>query len=155
MDLQTFLDQKKISKYHLSKISGIPKTTIMDICAGRSNIERCSAKTVKQLAKALDCSMEEIMALSSPYDEKGLPKDRSYLECGLPEFLQDSIRAMVDAWDKLDSGQEYFRWDCDYCNLQTDINNAEVNLLISTEQAWFLREKYLRIRRGGWEDDDN
>ena len=68
MDLQTLLDQRQITKYHLSKVSGVPKTTIMDICAGRSEIERCSAKTVQQLAKALDCTMEDIMELSSPYD---------------------------------------------------------------------------------------
>lgn len=145
MDLQMLLNQRNISKYQLSKISGVPKTTIMDICAGKSDIEKCSAKTIWQLAKALDCTMEDIMALASPYDESGLPKDRSYLECDLPEFLQDSIRAMVKAWDKLDSGVEYLRWDCDYCNLQSDINSAEINQLISSEQAWFLREKYLRI----------
>ena len=34
MDLQTLLEQRNISKYQLSKISGVPKTTIMDICAG-------------------------------------------------------------------------------------------------------------------------
>lgn len=90
MDLQMLLNQRNISKYQLSKISGVPKTTIMDICAGKSDIEKCSAKTIWQLAKALDCTMEDIMALASPYDERGLPKDRSYLECGLPEFLQDS-----------------------------------------------------------------
>lgn len=83
----------------------------------------------------------------SAYDEAGLPRDKSYLECGLPEFLEMSIRAMKEAWEKLDNGIEYMRWDCDYCNLQTDINNAEVNQIISTEQAWFLREKYLRIER--------
>lgn len=147
MDLQMVLDQRNISKYHLSKISGVPKTTIMDICAGRSDIERCSAKTVQQLAKALGCTMEDIMALSAPYDDSGLPKDRSYLECGLPQFLQDSIQAMMEAWHKLDSGEEYMRWDCDYCNLQSDINSAEINQLISPEQAWFLREKYLRMER--------
>ncbi|MCI9440393.1 MAG: helix-turn-helix transcriptional regulator [Ruminococcus sp.] len=147
MNLQTLLDQKDMTKYHLSKISGVPKTTIMDICAGRSSIERCSAKTVYQIAKALDCSMEDIMALASPYDETGRPKDNSYLECGLPDFLQSSIRAMEDAWRKLDSGIEYLRWDCDYCSLQSDINSAEVNQLISSEQAWFLREKYLRMER--------
>lgn len=147
MDLQMVLNQRNISKYHLSKISGVPKTTIMDICAGRSDIERCSAKTVQQLAKALDCTMEDIMALSAPYDDSGLPKDCSYLECGLPQFLQDSIQAMTDAWNKLDSGEEYLRWDCDYCNLQSDINSAEVNQIISSEQAWFLREKYLRMER--------
>ena len=83
MGLQAFLDKKHISKYHLSKVSGVPKTTIMDICAGRSEIERCSAKTVQLLAKALDCSMEDLMELSDPYDSQtGLPKDKSYLECG-------------------------------------------------------------------------
>ena len=80
-------------------------------------------------------------------NENGLPKDRNYLECGLPDFLQDSIRAMKDAWGRLDRGIEYLRWDCDYCNLQSDINSAEVNQLISEEQAWFLREKYLRQER--------
>lgn len=147
MDFQTFLIQRNITKYQLSKISGVPKTTIMDICAGRSNIERCSAKTIWQLAKALECSMEDIMMLSDICDISGLPVNKGYLECGLPEFLQDSIRSMIEAWNKLDNGIEYLRWDCDYCNLQTDINIAEVNLLISSEQAWYLREKYLRMER--------
>lgn len=148
MDLQTLLEQRNISKYQLSKISGVPKTTIMDICAGRSNIERCSAKTVRQIATALNCTMEELMELSAPsYDEAGHPTDRSYLECGLPEFLQESIQAMVSAWEKLDRGEEYTLWDCDYCNLQSDINSAEVNQIISPEQAWYLREKYLRMER--------
>ena len=150
MDLQELLDQRQISKYQLSKLSGVPKTTIMDICAGRSDIARCSAKTVHRLAKALNCSMEEIMELSCLYDSKtGLSKDRSYLEQGLPPFLTESIAAMESAWEKLDRGEEYLRWDCDYCNLQADINNAEVNLVITSEQAWYLREKYLRIERPG------
>ncbi len=81
-------------------------------------------------------------------DEKGLPLDKTYLECGLPAFLNESIAAMQAAWDKLDRGETYYLWDCDFCNLQADINNAEVNLIISPEQAWYLREKYLRIVRG-------
>ena len=47
--------------------------------------------------------------------------------------------------DQLDRGEKDLRWDCDYCNLQTDINNAEVNQVISSEQAWYLRERYLRM----------
>ncbi len=147
MTFQTFLDQQNITKYHLSKISGVPKTTISDIYSGKSDISRCSAKTVQQLAKAFNCSMEDIMKLSSSYNTIGLPTNNDYLECGLPEFLQISIRTMTEAWSKLDNGIEYLRWDCDYCNLQSDINSAEVNQLISPEQAWFLREKYLRMER--------
>ncbi|MCM1121548.1 MAG: hypothetical protein NC416_03085 [Eubacterium sp.] len=82
------------------------------------------------------------------YSEKtGLPTDASYLECSLPEFLQESIEQMKRAWNMLDRGEKYLHWDCDYCNLQADINNAEVNLIISEEQAWYLREKYLRLER--------
>ena len=44
MTLQTYLDRRGITKYHLSKISGVPKTTILDICAGRSSIGRLQCK---------------------------------------------------------------------------------------------------------------
>ena len=70
MTLQAYLDRRNISRYQLSKISGVPNTTILDICAGRSSLERCSAKTIQQLAKALNCSMEDIMALSEERTEK-------------------------------------------------------------------------------------
>lgn len=147
MGLKTLLEQRNITMYHLSKISGIPKTTINDICTGKSKIENCSAKTIQHLAKALNYTMEEILELLSPYEETGLPKNKNYLECGLPEFLQESIQAMIEAWNKIDAKEEYLHWDCDYCNLQTDINNAEVNQIISSEQAWYLREKYLRLKK--------
>ncbi len=147
MDLQTYLDRRHISKYHLSQISGVPKTTIMDICAGRSELSRCSAKTVQQLAMALNCTMEDMMALSPARSSDALPSDRAYLECDLPDILRQSIEKMQQAWAKLDRGEVYLHWDCDYCDLQTDINNAEVNGMISPEQAWYLREKYLRMER--------
>lgn len=74
------------------------------------------------------------------YDEKtGLPKDKSYLEYDLPPFLQESIQAMV-------AGDPDF-WDCLYCELQSDINVAEVEQIITSEQAWYLREKYLGIKK--------
>lgn len=88
----------------------------------------------------------------SEYDEEtGLPKDKSYLECGLPQWLEESIEQMKSAWQKRDNGEEYLRWDCDWCNLQSDINVAEVEQIISSEQAWYLREKYLRLKR--YDDD--
>lgn len=88
--------------------------------------------------------------LIDEYDEKsGLPLDKAYLECGLPEFLQESLEQMKAAWKKLDAGEDYLRWDCDFCNLQSDINSAEVNGIITSEQAWYLREEYLRIERPG------
>ena len=72
---------------------------------------------------------------------------KTHYEHYLPAFLQESIEAMKKTWERLDTGEKYLRWDCDYCNLQSDINIAEVESLISSEQAWYLREKYLRIQR--------
>ena len=74
------------------------------------------------------------------YDEvTGLPKDKSYLEVNIPPFLKESIENYQNAPKDI--------WDCLYCELQTDINVAEVDQIITPEQAWYLREKYLGIRR--------
>ena len=150
MTLQLLLDQKNITKYHLSKISGVPKTTIIDICSGQSSIDRCSAKTVLQIAKALGCSMEDIMMLEEPkkYNaETGLPEDKSYLECGLPEYLKVSLDNMKKSWAIEDSGERDYHWDLYWGELNADINSAEIDKSISSEQAWYLREKYLRMER--------
>lgn len=150
MDLQSLIDSKNISKYYLSKISGIPKTTVIDICSGKSSIENCNAKTVLKIARALDCTMEEIMMLDTPdaYDAKtGLPNDKKYLECGLPKYLQLSLDNMKESWKIVDSGKSDLHWDLYWCELNADINSAEIDKAISSEQAWYLREKYLRMER--------
>lgn len=134
MTLNDYLKQKNMTKYKLSKITGIPKTTIIDICAGRSEISKCSARTVQLLARGLGCTMEDIMNLTE-----------EHMELGLPVILQESIKRMKDAWYKIDHNIPYLHWDIDYCELQSDINNAEVNNIISSEQAWYLRRKYLRM----------
>ena len=86
----------------------------------------------------------------SLYDaQTGQPVDKSYLESDLPPFLANSIEQMKEAWEKYDAGERNLNWDCDYCNLQSDINIAETGNAITTEQAWYLRTKYLRIERDG------
>lgn len=151
MNLQNFIDSKNISKYHLSQISGIPKTTIMDICSGKSSLQKCSAHTVQKLAKALGCTMEYIMSLdtiNSNYDtETGLPKSKKYLERDLPPYLQSSLENMIASWKIVDIGKKDYHWDICWSELNADINSAETEQEISAEQAWYLREKYLRMKR--------
>jgi plasmid maintenance system antidote protein VapI len=152
MNLQSYLDSKNMTKYHLSQISGIPKTTVIDICSGKSSLQKCSAHTVQQLAKALDCTMEFIMSLDAEnreYDAAtGLPQSKEYLERGLPLYLQSSLENMIASWKKIDSGKTDYHWDLCWSELNADINSAEVEQEISSEQAWYLREKYLRMKRG-------
>ena len=152
MTLQKYIDSKNITKYHLSKISGVPKTTVIDICSGKSSLQKCSARTVQKLAKALNCTMEYIMSLDTTStacdSETGLPVSKKYLECGLPTYLQNSLKNMAASWKKLDSGEKDYHWDMTWSELNADINSAEVEQEISSEQAWYLREKYLRMKRG-------
>lgn len=149
MNLQTILNNKKMTKYHLSKISGVPKTTVIDICSGKSSLQKCSAKTVYQLAKALDMTMEDLMLLEdSGYDSKtGLPNDKSYMECGLPPYLQHSLDNMIKSWEMEDSGVKDYHWDIAWSELNADINSAEIEQEISSERAWYLREKYLGMKK--------
>lgn len=76
MTMQSMLREKNLSMYRLSQISGVPKTTVIDICSGKSDIEGCTAKTVMQLSRALGCTMEELMQIDNArYDRStGLPQ---------------------------------------------------------------------------------
>lgn len=64
--------------------------------------------------------------------------DKSYNEYGLPKWLEESIKTYTTNTNKMID-------DCLYCELQSDINVAEVENLISSDQAWDLREKYLGL----------
>ena len=130
------LNDKNISMYRLSQISGVPKTTVIDICSGKSSIENCNAKTVLQLSRALNCSMEDIMQAAD---------SNNHYETALPKYLKASLDNMKKAIKLKSSGQKYLRYDCDYCELQSDINTAEVSGEISPDQAWYLRSKYLGL----------
>jgi transcriptional regulator with XRE-family HTH domain len=62
MNIHDLLEQKRITKYRLSKISGVPFTTISEISTGKSKIQNCTGDTLFRLAKALDVTMEALLA---------------------------------------------------------------------------------------------
>ena len=61
MTVNELMNNKKITKYRLSKDSGIPYTTVNDICSGKAKLEKCSAETVYRISKALGVSMESLI----------------------------------------------------------------------------------------------
>ncbi len=67
MNFNDLLKQKNITKYRLSKISGVPFTTISDISTGKTQIEKCSAETLYKLSKPLNMTMEELIEDSMEY----------------------------------------------------------------------------------------
>ena len=133
------LKTRNLTIYRLSKISGIPKTTLVDLANGTTSLYNASLKTVNKLALSLDVTVEELL--------KGdiLVKDNLN---DLPPFLIDAIKKMERAWEHLEKNDGYTMWDADFCELQSEINIAEVDKIISNERAWELRKRYLKITRG-------
>lgn len=62
MTIKDAINDKHISIYRLAKSSGIAYATVNDICNGKRRLEKCSAETIYRLAKALNVSMEELLA---------------------------------------------------------------------------------------------
>lgn len=62
MMINELMEQRNITKYRLSKQSGIPYSTITDICSGKTQLEKCSAETIYMLSRQLDVSMEAMIA---------------------------------------------------------------------------------------------
>ena len=125
----TFLDllsEKKTTVYSLSIHSGIPRTTLTDIASGKADILECSGKTLLAISKSLNVSIEDLLSLEKE-ESKTL----------LPGFLLDSINEYRKAIRK-----DSTLIDCYSDQLNSSINVAEVENLISKEQANRLRLRY-------------
>ena len=64
MTLKEQIAHHNTTMYRLAKDSGVPYSTINDICTGKSRIENASAGTVYRLAKALGTTADELIAPS-------------------------------------------------------------------------------------------
>ena len=142
MDINDLLRESGMTKYRLSKLSGVPHATLNDLCSGKSRIEKCSAETLYKLAKALQVSMEilieDAMVSKEESKEFQLVREESY-EYGLPEYLQYDLDAYKEA---LKQGSSLL--DCLWGELYGSINVAEINDgAITPEHADYLRKKYL------------
>ena len=62
MRISRLLDERKMTKYRLSKESGVPYSTIEDLLNGKTSLKSCSAGTLYQICRVLEIPMEELLA---------------------------------------------------------------------------------------------
>ena len=67
MNINNFLEQKRFTKYRLSKVSGVPFTTVSEITTGKTKIKNCTGENLYRLAKALDVTIEDLLSESMEY----------------------------------------------------------------------------------------
>lgn len=111
MYLNDLLTEKKISKYRLAKESGIPQTTIIDICSRKAHIEKCSVDTIYKIAKVLGVSMESLiqqeMESAAPQPKRSsfevfksnvchLVKDKGDIDFILDTLTTDEVRTLYN-----------------------------------------------------------
>lgn len=147
MTIQEILEDMQISRYRLSKISGIPWATLADIYSGKTKLSRCGAGTLSKLSKALFLSIEELLALETEQENNiaGKPNRKTYLESQLPESVQKAIKEYLQG-----EKEKVLYMDCLWGELYGAINSNLWAGLITEEQASYLRAKYLGI--GGKEN---
>lgn len=59
--IRELMKEKSFTMYRLAKESGVPYSTINDICTGKAKLEKCSAETIYKVAKTLKVTMEELL----------------------------------------------------------------------------------------------
>jgi len=67
MTINDLLAQANMTKYKLSKVSRVSFTTISEITTGKIKIKNCTGETLYRLAKALDVTVEDLLADSIEY----------------------------------------------------------------------------------------
>lgn len=67
MNINSLLEEKRMSKYRLARESGVSQTTVNDICSGKVNIKNCTGITLYKLAQTLDVSIESILSEALPH----------------------------------------------------------------------------------------
>ena len=65
MIINDLLEKEKMSRYRLSKESGVAMTTITDICNGKADLDKCTAGTLHKIAKVLNVTVDSILENNS------------------------------------------------------------------------------------------
>ena len=67
--LKDYLKKREISIYSLAKETGVPYSTLNDLCNNKVDIENCKAGVLKALSENLKITMDELYGICS-YERK-------------------------------------------------------------------------------------
>ena len=100
------LKKLDMTKYRLSKESGVPQATINDICSGKADVDKCSAGTLYRIAKVLGVSIENILESAHTEERSSFEtfksntchhvKDMGDVDFMLSLLESDEIRKLYD-----------------------------------------------------------
>lgn len=91
MIVNELLEKEHMSRYRLSKESGVAMTTITDICSGKAELDKCAAGTLYKIAKVLGVTVDSML-------EKTYEKSVDY-RCSFETFKSNTCHHVKDMGD--------------------------------------------------------
>lgn len=61
MLITNYLTDNNITKYQLSKMTGLPYNTLNDIIKGKTDIAKCTGETLLKIANTLGCTINDLL----------------------------------------------------------------------------------------------
>ena len=80
-----------MSRYRLSKESGVAMTTITDICSGKADLDKCAAGTLYKIAKVLGVTVDSMLENNS--------EDKVDYRCSFETFKSNTCHHVKDIGD--------------------------------------------------------
>ena len=91
MIVNDLLEKENMSRYRLSKESGVAMTTITDICSGKADLDKCAAGTIYKIAKVFGVTVDSILENNSA--------DRMDYRCSFETFKSNTCHHVKDMGD--------------------------------------------------------
>ena len=91
MIINALLEKEKMSRYRLSKESGVAMTTITDICSGKADLDKCTAGTLHKIARVLNVTVDSILENNSA--------DNVEYRCSFETFKSNTCHHVKDMGD--------------------------------------------------------
>jgi len=91
MIINELLQKENMSRYRLSKESGIPMTTITDICNGKAELDKCAAGTLYKIAKVFGVTVDALL-------ENNEARTKDY-RCSFETFKSNTCHHVKDLGD--------------------------------------------------------
>ena len=91
MIVNDLLEKENMSRYRLSKESGVAMTTITDICSGKADLDKCAAGTLYKIAKTLGVTVDSMLENNSG--------DRVDYRCSFETFKSNTCHHVKDIGD--------------------------------------------------------
>ena len=91
MIVNDLLEKENMSRYRLSKESGVAMTTITDICSGKADLDKCAAGTLYRIAKVLGVTVDSMLENNS--------EDKVDYRCSFETFKSNTCHHLKDIGD--------------------------------------------------------